>query len=120
MKFYLLFTKQVNTWLKNNHTTHPAGLRREKEGKMPKDRFSLSKKHEYLIDKITEIPTIYDIKNAAWSNDALCGKCTDFRYNTEDILLMIIESLTKGTQREEIGKEISKKARAVFDYYTDK
>lgn len=50
----------------------------------------------------------------------LNGRRTDFRYNTEDTLLMIIEMLTKGTQQEEIGKEISEKARAVFDYYSDK
>lgn len=102
--------------------THPAGLRREKEGKifMPKNRFSLSKKHEYLIKKIGDIPTIDDIQNRAWSRDMLNGKNTDFRYNTEDAILMIIESLTKGTQQEEIGKEISEKARAVFDYYSDR
>ena len=87
---------------------------------MPKDKFSLSKKHEYLIEKIGVIPTIDDIQNAAWSKDMLNGKYTDFRYNTEDALLMIIEMLTKGTQQEEIGKEISEKARAVFDYYSDK
>lgn len=87
---------------------------------MPKRNFNLSKKHEYLIEKIEEIPTIDDIKNAAWSNDILNGKWTDFRYNTEDILLMIIENLTKGTQQEDIGKEISERARAVFDYYSDK
>lgn len=87
---------------------------------MPKNKFSLSKKHEYLIEKLGVIPTINDIQNAAWSNDMLYGKRTDFRYNTEDTLLMIIEMLTKGTQQEEIGKEISEKARSVFDYYSDK
>jgi hypothetical protein len=87
---------------------------------MPKDKFSLSKKHEYLIDKIVEIPTVEDISHSAWSNDHLTGKHTDFRYNTEDVLLMIIEILTKGTQQEEIGKEVSEKARAVFDYFSDK
>lgn len=87
---------------------------------MPKDKFALSKKHEYLIDKISEIPTIEDIINCAWSNDLLKGKHTDFRYNTEDVLLMIIETLTKGTQQEDIGKEISEKARVVFDYYSEK
>ena len=87
---------------------------------MPKDKFTLSKKHEYLIEKTCEIPTIDDIEHCAWSNDLLNGKHTDFRYNTEDILLMIIKTLTKGTQQEDIGKEISEKARAVFDYYSDK
>ena len=87
---------------------------------MPKDRFKLSKRHEYLILKINDIPTIDDITLSAWSSDLLNGKFTDFRYNTEDVLLMIIETLTKGTQQEEIGKEISEKARAVFDYYADK
>lgn len=87
---------------------------------MPKKKYNLSKKHEYLIEKIGEMPTIDDIKTASWSNDLLYGKCADFRYNTEDILLMIIENLTKGTQKEDIGKEISEKARAVFDYYSDK
>lgn len=88
--------------------------------KMPKNKLALSQKHEYLIDKIGEIPTIDDIVHSAWSNDLLKGKHTDFRYNTEDVLLMIIETLTKGTQQEDIGKEISEKARAVFDYYSDK
>ena len=87
--------------------------------RMPKDKFALSKKHKYLIDKIGEIPTIDDIQHAAWFNDTLYGKHTDFRYNTEDALLMIIETLTKGTQQEDIGKEISDKARAVFDYYSE-
>ena len=77
---------------------------------MAKDRFKLSKKHEYLIDKVTDIPNVDDIKTAMWSNDLLNGKLTDFRYNTEDILLMILEKLTSGTQLEDIGKEISEKA----------
>lgn len=87
---------------------------------MPKNKFALSRKHEYLINKLCEIPSIDDIKNAAWSSDLLNGKNTDFRYNTEDIILIIIETLTKGTQQEDIGKEISEKARIIFDYYSDK
>ncbi len=86
---------------------------------MAKDRFKLSKKHEYLIEKIGDIPRIDDIQNAKWSNDLLFGKHTDFRYNTEDILLMILDKLTSGTELEDIGKEIFEKARAVFDYYSD-
>ena len=87
---------------------------------MPKNRFALSRKHEYLIDKIVDIPTLEQIAHCAWSNDMLSGKHTDFRYNTEDALLMIIETLTKGTQQEDIGKEICERARAVFDYYSEK
>lgn len=87
---------------------------------MPKNKFALSKKHEYLILKLSDITTIDDIIHCAWSSDLLNGKFTDFRYNTEDALLMIIEAITRGTQQEEIGKEISEKARAVFDYYADK
>ena len=64
---------------------------------MPKDKFALSKKHEYLIDKISEIPTIEDIVHCVWSNDMLNGKHTDFRYNTEDVLLRRIETFTRGT-----------------------
>lgn len=86
---------------------------------MPKRKFALSKKHEYLINKLVEIPTIKDIQNSAWSKDVMNGKYTDFRYNTEDALLMIVEALTKGTQQEDIGKEITEAARAVFDYYSD-
>ena len=86
---------------------------------MAKDRFKLSKKHEYLIDKIGDIPSINDIKSSMWTNDLMNGKYTDHRYNTEDALLMILEKLTSGTQLEDIGKEISEKARAVFDYYSD-
>lgn len=87
---------------------------------MVKDRFKLSKKHEYLIDKIGDISSVDDIKNPMWSNDLMSGKYADYRYNTEDTLLMILEKLTSGTQLEDIGKEISEKARAVFDYYSDK
>lgn len=87
---------------------------------MPKKKFNLSKKHEYLIEKIGEIPTIDEIQDAAWSLDYLNGKRADFRYNTEDVLLMIIENLTKDTQQEDIGKEISEKARTVFGYYSEK
>lgn len=87
---------------------------------MPKIKYALSKKHEYLIDKITDIPDINTITHAMWSNDLLSGKHTDFRYNTEDVLLMIIEKLTENTQIEDIGKEITEKARAVFDYYSEK
>lgn len=86
---------------------------------MPKDKLSLSKKTEYLIDKIAEVPTVEEISHSAWSNNRLIGNHIDFRYNTENVLLMIIETLTKGTQQEEIGKEISKKARIVFDYFSD-
>mgnify|MGYP004549511203 FL=1 len=85
-----------------------------------KEQICVIKKHEYLILKLSDIPTIDDITHSAWSSDLLNGKFTDFRYNTEDALLMIIEVLTRGTQQEEIGKEISEKARAVFDYYADK
>lgn len=84
---------------------------------MPKNRYSLSKKHEYLIDKLNEIPTMEDIRCKAWTKDMLYGLHTDFRYNTEDILLNVIERLTKGTQMEDIGREISDKAREIFDYY---
>lgn len=86
---------------------------------MPKNKFCLSKKHEYLIDKLGEIPSVYDIQHAMFSNDILLGKHADFRYNTEDILLMVIERLTNGTQLEDVGKEISDKAREVFDYYSE-
>lgn len=68
---------------------------------MPKNKFNLSKKHEYLILKLSDIPTINDITHSAWSSDLLNGKFTDFRYNTEDALLMIIEALTRGTQGKE-------------------
>ena len=68
---------------------------------MPKNKFALSKKHEYLILKLSDIPTIDDITHCAWSSDLLNGKFTDFRYNTEDALLMIIEALTRGTQGKE-------------------
>ena len=32
---------------------------------------------------------------------------------------MVLERLTKNTVYEELGKELSEKARAVFDYCTD-
>jgi hypothetical protein len=68
---------------------------------LPKNKFALSKKHEYLILKLSDIPTIDDITHCAWSSDLLNGKFTDFRYNTEDALLMIIEALTRRTQGKE-------------------
>lgn len=61
---------------------------------MPKNKFASSKKHEYLILKLSDIPTIDDINHCAWSSDLLNGKFTDFRYNTEDALLMIIEAFS--------------------------
>ena len=86
---------------------------------MPKNKFTLSKKHEYMIDKLCEIPTTEDIMNKAWSKDMLSGLHTDFRYNTEDILLSVIETLTKDTQMEDVGKELSDKARKIFDFYSN-
>lgn len=82
---------------------------------MPKQRFTLSKKHQYLIDQFYKIPTIQDIDTAGFYHDF-----SNFRYNTENILLMIIEELTKGTQLESVGSDISDKAREVFDYYVDR
>ena len=76
-------------------------------------------KHRYLIEKLNEIPSEQDIKHKGWSSSALYGKYSDFRYNTEDILLVTIEFLTKGTQMEDIGKELSEKARYVFDFYSN-
>lgn len=81
---------------------------------MPKQRFTLSKKHQYLIEQLYEIPTIHDVDTAGFYHDF-----SNFRYNTENILLMIIEELTKGTQLESVGHEISGKAREIFDYYCD-
>lgn len=86
---------------------------------MAKDKFKLSKKHEYLLEKLLDIPSIDDIHYSNVSLDISNGKFADHRYNTEDIVLMILETITKGTQLEDIGKEISDKARAVFDYYID-
>lgn len=83
---------------------------------MPKSKLKLSKKHEYLIDKLCEIPVKEDINKSAF----VTGKIIDYRYNTEDILLMIIEEITRNTQLEDVGKEISEKARNIFDYYSDK
>lgn len=86
---------------------------------MPKMKFALSKKHEYLLDIICKIPTIDEIQHPAWSLSAMEGKYDDNRYNTEDAILMCIEKLTKGTQMEDAGKELSEKARGIFDYYSD-
>ena len=69
-----------------------------------------------MIDKCCEIPSIDKIKGDGFMKNTL----TDFRYDTEDALLMILENLTKGTQQENIAKEIIEKARAVFDYYSEK
>lgn len=86
---------------------------------MAKQRYALSKKHEYMIDKLCEIPSLNDIKSSGLFKDMQNGFHTDFRYNTEDILLMVLENITKGTQQEDVAKEICKKARAVFDYYSE-
>lgn len=87
---------------------------------MPKDKFKLSKKHEFLIEKIGDIPSMDEIQYTKWARDLSNGKNADHRYNTEDALLQILEMITKGTQMEEIALEISEKARAVFDYYADR
>lgn len=83
---------------------------------MSKKIGSLSKKHEFLIEKLIDIPTVEDIQNAGWSRDALFGKTENHRYNVEDILLLVLEKLTEGTQMEDIGKELSERARVIFDY----
>ena len=67
---------------------------------MPKEKFSLSKKHEYLIDKLGKIPDAEDLSRRLLSADTLQGTCSDHRGNTEEILLSIIETLTKGNQQE--------------------
>lgn len=87
---------------------------------MPKERWKLSKKHEFLIDQISEIPTINEILHPFLDGGISIGMCQDHRYNTENIILMALETLTKGTQMEDIGKELSDKAREVFDYYAEK
>ena len=38
---------------------------------MPKRKFSLSKKHEYLIDKLGEIPDTGEISHGLWSSDLI-------------------------------------------------
>ena len=87
---------------------------------MPKDKLKLSKKHEYLIEKLSEIPTLEDMSVKMFSKDYMYGMYADYRYNTEDVLLMVIKELTKGTQMEDIGEELCEKARVIFDYYSDK
>lgn len=70
-----------------------------------------------LINAIVSIPTVEEIASCRFvpSEELL----TDHRSNVEDILLMVLEGLTKNTAKEELGKELSEKARAIFDYYTN-
>lgn len=77
----------------------------------------ISKKTKMLIDAIVSVPTVEEIATCRFvPSEELMA---DHRSNVEDILLMVLERLTKNTVNEELGKELSEKARAVFDYYTD-
>ena len=87
---------------------------------MPKSKFKLSQKHELLINKISELPTDDDIHYRNFSHDLLTGCHTDFRFNVEDILLSVIEGLTRGTQLEDSGKELTDRAREIIEYFANK
>lgn len=63
---------------------------------MPKSKYKLTKKHNFLIDKLIQIPSINEIKESK----LMTLQPEDYRYNTEDIILMCIEILTKDTQME--------------------
>lgn len=84
---------------------------------MPKNRFALSKKHEKLIDVEVNIPTLIEMRqktaNKNWS-------ITDHRGNAEDSLMIALETISIGTQYEEVCKNIIDKCQNIFEYYDNK
>lgn len=96
-------------------------LDEEVAGKREK-RFKLSapsKKWEFLLEKISEIPDVDEICSPTWASSLKNGVPIDHRYNTENAILMVLEMVTKGTRCESLGRELSDKARKVFDFYSN-
>lgn len=76
---------------------------------MPKQKYVLSKKHEYLIDYTTELPSP--------SDDNLFGGNSDIEKQSRTILICfdVIKMLTKNTKLEHSAIEFCNKAGKVFD-----
>ena len=88
---------------------------------MSKSKYNLSRKHEYLISKSCDIPSLSDIEHPSWLLvGSYEGVLPDYRYNTEAILMDVIMEITKGTQMEAAGREICDKANKIFEYYANK
>lgn len=79
---------------------------------MPKSRFKLSKKHEWIINATCfEIPEPWE----RWDRDP--RHKGDSAVNTTIVVLMdCIKVLTKGTKMQDSAGELLDKAQKVFDY----
>lgn len=76
---------------------------------MPKQKYVLSKKHEYLIDYITKLPSL--------SDDNFFGGNSDIEKQSRTILICfdVIKMLTKNTKLEHSAIEFCNKAGKIFD-----
>lgn len=79
---------------------------------MPKKKFSLSKKHKELIDIEVNIPTLKEKHTWGYHKD---GVITDHRGNAENSLLDALEIISKGTQYEDVCKNIIEKSKSIFE-----
>lgn len=82
---------------------------------MPKKKFALSKKHEKLIEITTDTPELAYIQRVKFEQTRI-----DFRGNTENNILWALEVISKGTQYEDICKELIARATEIFEYYNNK
>lgn len=80
---------------------------------MPKRKFALSKKHEYLIDKIIEIPEPWE-RTFGFKEYLNMGE--NAKNETIVILMQVIKKLTDNTALKDTAKEFLDKAQKVFDY----
>lgn len=82
---------------------------------MHKAKFVLSKKHEWLIDKLYEIPEPWE-RNLSPSS---LSRGQNARNETVIILMQTIKKLTENTQMEGSARELLDKAQRVFDYTSE-
>jgi len=81
---------------------------------MPKQKFSLSKKHEKLIDIEVNVPTIQELRSMALSREFTI---IDHKGNAEDSLVMALKTISQGTQYEDTCNGIISKCKAIFEPY---
>lgn len=85
---------------------------------MPKSKFSLSKKHEKLIEIAVNIPS--NKKEMSQLGGERATIPIDHRGNAENSLVIALEAISKGTAYQDICCEIIEKCNAIFEYYDNK
>lgn len=84
---------------------------------MPKRKFELSVKHEKLIDIEVNTPTLAELRQIGYDKDWII---TDHRGNAENSLVCALETISKGTQYEDVCHNLIDKCLAIFEYYDEK